>query len=92
MSKLPRWLPVGEHGAVLKDAAGLVYGSVRRHSLSSTLWIGCALFDPVDLHTVSEPTESTAIVLHDHARSHLSPSKERAMEFVVEALQSAGRL
>ena len=44
MSKIPRWLPVGEHGAVLKDAAGLILGSVQRHDLTAALWVGTALY------------------------------------------------
>lgn len=86
-NKIPRWLPVGEHGAVLKDAAGLVYGAVCRSSDVPMMWIGTAVNVPATTFELfTGPADASAGV------RHYAPSKEKAMDFVVEALQKAGRL
>lgn len=89
MSKIPRWLPVGDRGAVLRDAAGLVYGSVARHPQAPALWVGTALgvkFEP------SGGGGEIRLATAREGATHVTDSKERAMEIVVSMLQSAGRL
>lgn len=88
--KIPRWLPVGEHGAILKDTAGLIYGSVRRYDRVPGMWVGTALNADYDPHAFQLLTGKTAD--HPIGVSHFAPSLEKAMEFVTRALAERGRL
>lgn len=89
-NKIPRWLPVGEHGAVLKDAAGLVYGSIRPFDKIPGWWVGTALGigrDPDKFWLLVGKTAD-----HPIGVSYFSQTKEKAMMFVTEALTASGRL
>jgi len=100
---IPCWLPCGEHGAVLKDATGLVYGSVRRHDQATTLWLGTAIFGPEiaklpgflrgDPRQPGEPVGARSFNYPVTAGAcQYAPSKEKAMQFVVDTLTEHGRM
>ena len=102
-NKIPHWEHVGEHGAVFKDATGLIYGGVQRYTKSPTLWLGTAILGPEvaklpgflrgDPPRRGEPIGARSFDYPVTAGTcQITDSKEKAMEFVTKTLAEKGKL